>query len=174
MYCPKCSQEQASDEMRFCSRCGFALTIVSQLIANGGALPGFETHKDGQLSPRQKGVRKGVMLMIISVVLLPLVALMTEVKGDFDFLFLPVLLVFIIGLTRLLYALLLEQKTSMPEQAAVPAVKLAAQLKTENRRLLRTHERITNWRQPVNTSEMTQPSTVTEHTTTLLKEIDEK
>lgn len=170
MYCPKCSQEQASEEMRFCSRCGFALTIVSQLIQNGGALPGFETHEQGQLSPRQKGVRKAAILMIISVVLLPLVALMAEFKGDFGVLFVPVLLVFILGLARLLYALLLEQKTSLPENSFMPAVKLAPQLAPENRPTIP----ITNWRQPANTSEMTQPSTITERTTTLLKEKDEE
>lgn len=35
MYCPQCSQQQATGEMRFCSRCGFPLKIVSQLVANG-------------------------------------------------------------------------------------------------------------------------------------------
>jgi uncharacterized membrane protein YvbJ len=37
MYCPKCSQQQISDEMRFCSRCGFPLGAVKELIANDGA-----------------------------------------------------------------------------------------------------------------------------------------
>jgi len=32
MHCPKCGQQQVSDEMRFCSRCGFALGIVTELI----------------------------------------------------------------------------------------------------------------------------------------------
>jgi uncharacterized membrane protein YvbJ len=52
MYCPQCSQEQVDGEMRFCSRCGFPLTIVSQLVTNGGALPGFDTEGKRQLSPR--------------------------------------------------------------------------------------------------------------------------
>jgi predicted amidophosphoribosyltransferase len=41
MYCPQCSQEQIAEEMRFCSRCGLPLEIVSQLVRNGGALAGL-------------------------------------------------------------------------------------------------------------------------------------
>ena len=40
MYCPQCSEEQVSEEMRFCSRCGLPLAIVSQLVRGGGALEG--------------------------------------------------------------------------------------------------------------------------------------
>lgn len=39
MYCPRCSQEQASEDLRFCSRCGFPLAAVSQILARGGTLP---------------------------------------------------------------------------------------------------------------------------------------
>ncbi|MEJ7625077.1 MAG: hypothetical protein WKF34_13875 [Pyrinomonadaceae bacterium] len=34
MYCPKCSQQQASEEIRFCSRCGFQLGVVKALLVN--------------------------------------------------------------------------------------------------------------------------------------------
>lgn len=34
MFCPKCSQQQVSDETRFCSRCGFQLNIVKALLVN--------------------------------------------------------------------------------------------------------------------------------------------
>ena len=33
MYCPKCSQIQAEDGLRFCSRCGFQLGVVKELLA---------------------------------------------------------------------------------------------------------------------------------------------
>jgi hypothetical protein len=39
MYCPKCGQQQLSNETRFCSRCGFLLTTIADVIANGGVLP---------------------------------------------------------------------------------------------------------------------------------------
>jgi hypothetical protein len=33
MYCPKCSQIQTEDGLRFCSRCGFQLGVVKELLA---------------------------------------------------------------------------------------------------------------------------------------------
>jgi len=39
MYCPRCSQEQLSEETKFCSRCGFSLGLVEEILANGGFLP---------------------------------------------------------------------------------------------------------------------------------------
>jgi hypothetical protein len=39
MYCPNCSQQQPSSEMRYCSRCGFTLTAVALVMENNGSLP---------------------------------------------------------------------------------------------------------------------------------------
>ncbi len=39
MHCPRCGQLQVSSETKFCSRCGFQLAIVAELLVNGGALP---------------------------------------------------------------------------------------------------------------------------------------
>jgi len=39
MHCPRCGQQQVSNETKFCSRCGFQLAIVSELILHGGTLP---------------------------------------------------------------------------------------------------------------------------------------
>jgi hypothetical protein len=36
MYCPQCSQLQASESVRFCPRCGLPLEAVATIIANGG------------------------------------------------------------------------------------------------------------------------------------------
>jgi hypothetical protein len=36
MYCPKCSQQQLSDEIRYCSRCGFSLSVVSEILRDEG------------------------------------------------------------------------------------------------------------------------------------------
>jgi hypothetical protein len=35
MYCPKCSQEQVSDEIRFCSRCGQPLAAIAEALKGG-------------------------------------------------------------------------------------------------------------------------------------------
>lgn len=39
MHCPRCGQQQVSNETKFCSRCGFQLVIVAELLLNGGVLP---------------------------------------------------------------------------------------------------------------------------------------
>jgi hypothetical protein len=36
MFCPRCSQEQASAEIRFCSRCGLPLADVAEAVEGGG------------------------------------------------------------------------------------------------------------------------------------------
>jgi hypothetical protein len=170
MFCPQCSQEQVSEEMRFCSRCGFPLAIVSQLVRGGGALEGFDQEGKGQLSPRQKGVRWGVILMAVGVLLLPTAALMTAMKSDLVFLFLPVFLVFLAGLVRLLHAYLLAPKTPKEIQNASAAGN--KQLAAARTSALPGGQSIpvTNWKQPVNTSEMAPPVSVTENTTRLLND----
>ena len=39
MYCPKCSQIQTDDGLRFCSRCGFQLGVVKELLAERDSAP---------------------------------------------------------------------------------------------------------------------------------------
>ena len=39
MHCPRCGQQQVSDQTKFCSRCGFQLGLVGELLQNGGFLP---------------------------------------------------------------------------------------------------------------------------------------
>ncbi|MCW5958681.1 MAG: zinc ribbon domain-containing protein [Pyrinomonadaceae bacterium] len=39
MFCPRCGQQQSSGDLRFCSKCGLPLGIISEVIANGGTLP---------------------------------------------------------------------------------------------------------------------------------------
>ena len=36
MYCPRCGEKQLTAEVRFCSRCGFHLVAVSQLLETEG------------------------------------------------------------------------------------------------------------------------------------------
>lgn len=173
MYCPQCSQEQVAEEMRFCSRCGFPLTIVSELVRSGGTLAGLKPEAKGQLSPRQKGVRWGAILMSIGVLLVPVAAMMTALEEDFAVLFIPTFLIFVIGLVRLLHAYLLGKKTPTEDKSFF-GVRKTKQLPDAQASALPAGHSIpvTAWRQPVNTSEIVQPPSVTDHTTKLL--IDEK
>jgi hypothetical protein len=171
MYCPQCSQEQVSEDMRFCSRCGFPLAIVSQLVRGGGALAGFDPEAKGELSPRQKGVRWGLILMIVSLLAVPLAALMTAIKSDFFALFVPVLVLFVLGLGRLVHAYLLAPRT--PSEAAKSlAAQRTKQLPGAFTSALPASHYVpaADWKQPVNTSEMAHPVSITENTTRLLSD----
>ena len=63
MFCPKCSQAQVSEKVRFCSRCGFRLDTIKELIEDE------ETTDKGQsrqgLLPQQKDISIGAGLMFI-------------------------------------------------------------------------------------------------------------
>lgn len=41
MHCPNCGQQQISLDIKFCSRCGFPMALIPDLLANGGTLPNF-------------------------------------------------------------------------------------------------------------------------------------
>ena len=114
MFCPVCSQEQISDETRFCSRCGFLLTGVSQVIANGGVLPHLPPGDDpNALSPRRQGIKQGAVLVFSSFIIVPILAIITlalRIEEPFAVV-IALFLTFVAGLLRMLYAFLFESKT---------------------------------------------------------------
>jgi hypothetical protein len=107
MYCPRCFQQQVSPETHFCSQCGLPL------VASGSKK---ETKSD--LTPRQKGMRQGVMLMMLSVILIPAYILLAALFPANDRLIESAVsdtpfekisqallfTIFMLGLARLLYA----------------------------------------------------------------------
>jgi len=110
MYCPACGLTQVADEVRFCPRCGFALGLVAELVANNGVLPAHLAPAgvvQGE-SPRRKGLRQGGAVMLFGAFLVPVIALLTVIAGlDTETILLGVV-VLILGLMRLLYALLFQ------------------------------------------------------------------
>ena len=73
MYCPRCGQQQVSADTKFCSRCGFQLGLVSELLMNGGFLPQLaELYKGttGWLT-RKNGVIFSILWFIFFVMMLP-------------------------------------------------------------------------------------------------------
>jgi hypothetical protein len=181
MYCPQCGQQQASNEMRFCSRCGFPLGGVVELIAQGGAFrSGNEQSQEQTLSPRRRGVRQGVLMMLVGAVLVPVLAILNGFIHGPNLLDLLVPLSAVIcfagGFMRILYAVIYEEgvsgmKHDMP--AYVPPV-TPAQLNTGVRgSALPPPQSIpvpTFAPRRANTAELVPPPSVTENTTRLLDE----
>jgi hypothetical protein len=66
MYCPKCSQQQVSDDFRFCSRCGFQLSVVKALLGdNETSLTQNSAAEASAGSPRKKDMMIGAALMFL-------------------------------------------------------------------------------------------------------------
>lgn len=73
MHCPKCGQQQISEETRFCSRCGFQLGLVAKLLENGGFLPQLAEIYKGKSTffSRKNGVIFSALWLIFWVMMLP-------------------------------------------------------------------------------------------------------
>ena len=79
MFCPRCSQEQVSEETSYCSRCGLPLGLVAQVVANDGSLPQLEEDNNKKKSrlPRSKGLKFGLAwFLVLTFFLAPFLAIM--------------------------------------------------------------------------------------------------
>ncbi len=183
MYCPKCSQQQASDSVRFCSRCGFQLEVVKELLLTDGALvrPEAETHASHR-SARNRGVRQGVMLMLLTALIVPVSALLFKVGLlPKEFVALAAIICAVGGFMRLVYALMFEEGAQHRNPAAPPAYNThatpaqfqqgfaASALPPQQSRP------VTDFYggRRIETAEITQPPSVTENTTRLLEKAND-
>jgi len=164
MYCPRCGQ-QASDEVRFCSRCGLRLDGVTVLLDNDGSItpPTPESHASAP-SARQKGIRLGVKLIFSSIVLVPIFFAIAAYNDSPVPMLVP-LTVFLVGLLRLLYSVIFEEDRALAK-SRLPY--LQARPVNQNAALPPPPVSITASRR-VNTADMLHTPSVTENTTNLLE-----
>ena len=161
MFCPRCGQ-QAAEEVRFCSRCGLALDAAAEIVEAGGNPEWYlaRAGNGGGLTPRQRGTRKGLLIMTAGLIFFGLAVLLKAFKEDL-FVFLPVAaLVIMAGLARMLYGLLLEAHAP-----AGDAPRRAPELPPERSVPASLHTR-----PAADTSGVAAPSSVTEATTALLED----
>lgn len=165
--------------MRFCSRCGFPLGGVVELLAQGGVLwSGGDELREQAMSPRRKGVRQGVMMMIVGTVLVPILAILSDQNHLLPQTLVPLAAVicFAGGLMRILYAAIFEQSARSMKRDAPAYVPPAtpATLKAGARVSALPPQQsipVSDFtRRRVNTAELAQPPSVTENTTRLLDE----
>jgi hypothetical protein len=187
MHCPQCGQQQVSGELRFCSRCGFPLGGVSELLATGGQLPSLASPTaTRKRSPRYEGVKQGVTLFFIGAVIVPLLGIINsfQVNGSMLDILVPIsaILFFVGGLMRILYAAIFEEgapQYNATQPAALPYAPpaVAPQLNAGARGTALPPAQsipVSTWRQRPNTAEIVSPPSVTEHTTRLLDEPPEQ
>jgi hypothetical protein len=181
MYCPQCGQQQVSDNVRFCSRCGFLLEGVNVVLGSGGQIPTrfMPPPANAPLSPRSKGVRQGAMLMLSTLLVVPLMAIITvNLMEPIATLVVPMaaLFCFVGGLLRILYALLMEDAVARYDSVQT-ANHGPSQLENPGRTPALppvSANPASNWRPRPNTAEIYQPPSVTENTTRLLDKEDPK
>jgi len=182
MFCPQCGQQQVTGVIRFCSRCGFPLDGVVQLLNNGGLVPVYrDPDEPVAVSPRRKGVKQGGLLLLLGAVIVPILGMLASFSNAAFLEILTALaaiICFIGGPLRMLYAGVFEEgaprpfrpygppPTPMPvhPQQFGPPVQRPALTPPPARAQ-------GGWRRP-NTAELANPPSVTENTTRLLEKED--
>ena len=178
MYCPRCGQQQATDSMRFCSRCGFPMEGAMVLLAHGGSLPNYQPLPgEKTISPRRRGVKQGALLMLIGAILVPVFGVMAGfAPGRLDNVFaffaaLTAIICFLGGPLRMLFAAIFEEGAPVPRFVA-PSSYAPQMISPPPARVSALPPAAVNptasWRRP-ETAEIMQPPSVTDHTTKLLQ-----
>ena len=167
MYCPNCGQQQISDEMRFCSRCGLALSGLAEWLG-GSVLPAIRRDEAQAyaLSPRRKGIRRAAKLMFFSGVLFP-VCLLLALTNHGEVMLIPIL-VFFVSLVMMLYARLFSEMTAPLNSKAVQTATLSSAPTRSSLPPATNTSMPGAGRRRVRTNELAQPPSVTEQTTRLL------
>ena len=183
MYCPRCGQEKVSGDLRFCSRCGLPLGLVTEFVANGGTLPQLAELNSNKkkLLTRKNGLKFSLIWFIVFVLLLlPILGILGAPEE-----LLGMLAVFgtMSSLLCLISSFLFLENE--PKWAKNENILQAANIQPQNnfqngqansalppQQTQAAQDYVSpanNWRAP-NTGELVQPGTVTEGTTKLLKE----
>ena len=162
MFCPRCGQQCVTD-VRFCSRCGLPLDVIAEVTANQGVAIAAEV--DASLStrpPHQKGIRIGTIIMLAAVALTPLFFGLCFLAHRPAPLLAP-LTIFLTGLCFVLYS-----RTFRDDSLAPDARQLYQVTNPRNNPFSSLPERPSvegDGSRKVDTSDMAEPPSVTDHTT---------
>src|SRR4029078_12390141 len=118
MFCPQCGQQQVTGAIRFCSRCGFPLDGVVQLLSHGGLMPVYRApDAPVRISPRRKVVNKGGLLLLsgaVIVTILGMFASFTNATFIEILAALAAIICFVGGPLRMFYAAVFEEPAPSP------------------------------------------------------------
>jgi hypothetical protein len=178
MYCPRCGQEQISNETRFCSRCGFLMTGVGELIANDGNSVSTAPTGAKPDTARKRGLKQGLFIFLLTFLIVPIISILTVWANAEPFgVAISAILLFVGGLLRMAYAMLFEASEPSGKTIEQTVYQSAQNLlnKKQNQNALPPPQSIpvdnyvapqhANWR---DTNDLV-PSSVTDNTTKLLQ-----
>jgi hypothetical protein len=177
MYCPKCSQQQPAEGMRFCSRCGFTLGGVALLMDNNGVIPQVQAAPLRACPSRNRIMLESGILTAFAWVVALFATTWFDAGGPTEsvakfaaFLF---ALLGIIGVLRFLYGFLFAKDSSQPALGAYPSASAQHSLRSETIPAALPAAQslpISDYPLRTNTKEMQPQPSVTENTTRLLDE----
>ncbi|HEY0080415.1 MAG TPA: hypothetical protein VGB73_17535 [Pyrinomonadaceae bacterium] len=176
MYCPKCSQQQASEEIRFCSRCGFQFDGLKKLFdENQDALVTGEAERRVRREPLHKrDALLGASLMLVGAVAIALLTISAEAATPLQAVVIPLLLVWAATASLLLLSghaarevkKLFSRDASATGSEASPDLTALVSPARQNALPPAQSAPVSGlgaWR--TNTAELAQPPSITEHTT---------
>ena len=151
---------------------------VMHLLGHGGILPHYPTDPgDTTISPRRKGVKQGVILMLLGVLFVPIFGVMAgfspgRVADIFAFFAaITAIICFIGGPLRMLFAGIFEEgakpKSYMPAVSYMPPAMPPPQARMSA--LPPPAVNTQPWRARPDTAEIVPPTSVPDHTTKLLE-----
>jgi len=157
--------------MRFCSRCGLALSGLAEWLAGGG-IPATRTDEVqvSSDSARRRGIRRAAKLMFFSGVLFPVFFVISLAVDEAGPMFFPFAL-FFVALVLMVYARLFSDNTARVSNPVVltPAGQSSTLGSNPTRSSLPpANQAYIPPNQKVRTNELAQHASVTENTTRLL------
>ena len=170
MYCPNCSQIQNEDGLRFCSHCGFQLGVVKELLAERGSTA------ESPVSPKFFSRRKQDLLCGATVmsVAATIVVQLSWIAPKWLLIF-PLWMIwlafslFVLSfdvLVRVARRFFSDDDSDLPSQPGTPRFINKVSPATSELPPMKNPAALGFER--VNTGEIRQPLSVTEHTTNLL------
>lgn len=174
MHCPQCGQSSASGEMRFCTRCGFALRGVKELLVPESKLEAARKNKTG------KGVGQGLALFLFGLILITVLAVLRDLELVPQIFVKIAALIFCVGgVARMCSSFILGEGAPRAKIDGFAEMDVAAQTLTDNAgggslTQMQSLPLITFGARGFDTAKIVQPPSITERTTKLLKDQPER
>ena len=178
MHCPRCGQEQAQGNLKFCSRCGLPLSIVAEVVANGGDLPKLRelAGKKGFFT-RSLGLKVALCwFLVLDFLMVPLLA----IAGGEEIVAVAAILGFVGAVLIAVFSALFLKNPVAEYQAAQAGMREMNSATVANEALPPAQAQPAtdyaspagSWKAP-DTGDLVRPGSVTEGTTRLLKKEEE-
>lgn len=109
VYCPRCGQEQISAETRFCSRCGFVMNGLQEIVLNGGIAQQLTPSAPKLPTPRRRGLKQGGAWFLFGIVIVSVLAVLAEILRFSENIVALAAVIFLLGgFVRMVFALIFE------------------------------------------------------------------